>query len=132
MRYQRGLVMEHLFPKIAGKCACGCNKELPKGKRKWHSAECQERAYVRFAIVKGDNSIIRSELFKRDEGFCLNCGSQEHKWEADHILPVYMNGGACSLNNFQTLCPECHNDKTAIQSKESHRETISSQAASIA
>jgi 5-methylcytosine-specific restriction endonuclease McrA len=33
-------------------------------------------------------------------------------WEADHILEVVRGGGGCGLENFQTLCCECHKAKT--------------------
>lgn len=33
-------------------------------------------------------------------------------WEADHIVAVIEGGGACGLENFQTLCVPCHKLKT--------------------
>lgn len=33
-------------------------------------------------------------------------------WEADHILEVVKGGGACGLDNIQTLCIGCHRQKT--------------------
>lgn len=129
-RYQKGLTMAYLFPSKEGYCACGCGKELPRGRRKWYSDECQYDAYIQFAIVKGDTSIIRNELFRRDGGFCRSCGLLAIEWHADHVIPVQNGGAACGLDNFQTLCVECHQEKTSHQMV-SHHKTISSQAAEI-
>lgn len=40
-----------------------------------------------------------------------------HAWEADHIVPVQDGGGACGLDNYQTLCIGCHRCKTAEQAR---------------
>lgn len=45
----------------------------------------------------------------QDEGFW---------WQADHIVPVAEGGGACGLENLQTLCTPCHKAKTAAQARE--------------
>ncbi|MCE5329628.1 HNH endonuclease [bacterium] len=58
---------------------------------------------------------MREELFKRDNGFCSTCGVYNDNWQADHILPVSKGGGACNLDNFQTICPHCHKIKTKDQ-----------------
>lgn len=36
-------------------------------------------------------------------------------WDADHIEPVDEGGGLCGLENYQTLCINCHKKKTAEQ-----------------
>lgn len=130
-RYQKGLYMAQLFPSVEGICACGCQRELPKGRKKWFSDECQLQAYFTFAIIKGDNKIIRQSIYNRDKGFCHSCGAYSHNWNADHILPVHQGGGGCSLDNFQTLCQDCHAEKTQHQSIEFHLSKNSLQAASI-
>ncbi len=33
-------------------------------------------------------------------------------WDMDHVLPVKDGGGGCGLDNLQTLCVWCHDDKT--------------------
>lgn len=46
-------------------------------------------------------------------------------WDADHITPVAEGGGACDLDNYQTLCLPCHRAKTTEQlrrRKEVHQE----------
>ncbi|WP_185269586.1 HNH endonuclease [Chryseobacterium bernardetii] len=112
-RYQRGLKMEHLFPKRNDKkCACGCGSDLPKGKRRWYSEVCQKKSLIQFLIIKGDHGVIRSELFKTDQGYCRNCGVYDIKWQADHILAVINGGGGKGIENYQTLCLHCHKEKT--------------------
>jgi len=128
LRYQQGFNMNHLFPSILGKCACGCGEELTGRKKKWYSSECNTKAYDKFTILKGNNGAIRKEVFKRDSGYCYHCGVFDEDWEADHIHPVHQGGGACDLTNFQTLCIDCHKDKTTDQ-REFHRNAISSQDA---
>ena len=64
-----------------------------------------------------------------DKGFCCKCGVYSKYWQADHIRPVFIGGGACSLYNLQTLCIDCHKEKTTYNL--SHHNAISSQAASI-
>lgn len=34
-------------------------------------------------------------------------------WEIDHITGVWEGGGLCGLENLQTLCVDCHRQKTA-------------------
>lgn len=112
-RYQVGLPMRFLYPeRIDGKCACGCNKILDGRKRRWYSKECQKTALNNFYIIKGDTKVIRETLFRRDQGYCKGCGVYSDTWQADHIIPVHQGGGACTLDNFQTLCEDCHKDKT--------------------
>lgn len=33
-------------------------------------------------------------------------------WEADHIVPVVEGGGICGLDNYRTLCVQCHRHET--------------------
>lgn len=129
-RYQRGLTLNDLYPAKKGVCACDCSQPLTGRRRKWATTSCSDSAYTEFAIIKGDGRVIRQELFARDEGYCVHCGVLDHKWEADHILPVHLGGGASGLDNLRTLCPDCHHTVSADQMR-SHRSTISSQAASI-
>lgn len=128
LRYQAGLTLNDLFPKINGFCACGCGNQLSKARRKWYSDKCRDMAFITFAIIKGDTTIIRQQLFQIDMGACRMCSEITDNWQADHILPVIEGGAACDLSNFQTLCIKCHTEKTY---KLSHHNAISSQAASI-
>jgi hypothetical protein len=53
----------------------------------------------------------RREVWRRDQGRCVQCGSQE-RLEFDHIIPVAM-GGASSARNVQLLCEGCNRQKAA-------------------
>ena len=112
-RYQSGLRLADLYPlRNDEKCACGCGNDLPPKKRRWASTDCQEKAVINFFIIKGDNYVIRDNILKRDKGYCSCCGVYSANWQADHIIPVFLGGSACGLDNFQTLCEDCHKEKT--------------------
>ena len=131
-RYQKGLTLASLYPQLEReKCACGCGRNLTGRKRRWATPRCQEHAVKQFFIIKGDNQIIRDELFASDRGICQICFKYDEKWEADHIIPVYMGGGGCDINNFQTLCKSCHEMKSQLYQTLSHHRVISWQASSI-
>jgi 5-methylcytosine-specific restriction endonuclease McrA len=123
-RYQKGLVLNSIYPPIKGFCACGCGISLKGRQTKWASRECNDRVYYEFAIIKGNTGVIRKALHAIDKGFCRQCGVYDSNWQADHIYPVEFGGGACGLDNYQTLCQQCHLEKTRTQI-ESHRSNIS-------
>jgi len=117
-RYQTRLSVTDLYPTPKdGTCSCGCGVMLTGRKTRWHSRECSREAVTQFSIVKGDTSIIREVLFDTDAGHCRKCGEFDEHWEADHILPVHKGGGACGMENFQTLCQICHKTKTSEKIK---------------
>ena len=54
---------------------------------------------------------IRREVWRRDQGRCVLCGSQE-RIELDHIIPVSL-GGSSTARNLQILCQTCNRKKGA-------------------
>ncbi|HEV3319205.1 MAG TPA: HNH endonuclease signature motif containing protein [Solirubrobacteraceae bacterium] len=54
---------------------------------------------------------VRHAVWRRDQGRCVTCGSQE-KLEFDHIIPV-SRGGANTERNLQLLCESCNRSKSA-------------------
>jgi tetratricopeptide (TPR) repeat protein len=54
---------------------------------------------------------VRHAVWRRDEGRCVQCGSQENL-EFDHIIPV-VRGGANTERNLQLLCEPCNRAKSA-------------------
>jgi hypothetical protein len=125
-RYQKGLTMDEVFPKMNGQCACGCGEILVGKRSKWASDHCRDNAFIEFSIIKGNTKIIRHEIFIRDKGFCHNCGQYDINWQVDHITPVKNGGSGCHIDKLQTLCLDCHKIKTYILF---HQREISSHAA---
>ena len=59
---------------------------------------------------------VREEVFRRDGYTCQMCGASKDdgaKLELDHIIPV-AQGGTNDLNNLQTLCRECNQNKSDL------------------
>jgi hypothetical protein len=52
---------------------------------------------------------VKMFVWRRDDGRCVRCGSQEDL-EFDHIIPVVM-GGSNTARNLQLLCGTCNRDK---------------------
>lgn len=52
---------------------------------------------------------VRIEVWQRDSGRCVECGSQENL-EFDHIIPFAM-GGSSTARNLQLLCGDCNRRK---------------------
>ena len=56
-------------------------------------------------------SDVKKEVWNRDGGKCVECGSREDL-EYDHIIPV-SKGGANTVRNVQLLCEKCNRSKSA-------------------
>ncbi|OGQ94556.1 MAG: hypothetical protein A2521_05150 [Deltaproteobacteria bacterium RIFOXYD12_FULL_57_12] len=56
-------------------------------------------------------SNVKIAVWRRDNGKCVGCGSQE-KLEYDHIIPV-SKGGSNTERNIQLLCEKCNRQKSA-------------------
>lgn len=59
---------------------------------------------------------LRKAARDRDGDQCVQCGSTEHL-EVDHILNV-ARGGTHHLDNLQTLCASCHQEKTQAEARQ--------------
>ena len=53
---------------------------------------------------------VRHEVWRRDEGKCVKCGSRE-RLEFDHIIPVSL-GGSNTARNIELLCESCNRKKS--------------------
>ena len=53
---------------------------------------------------------IMDKVWRRDNGKCVRCGSQENI-EFDHIIP-FSKGGANTYRNLQILCQNCNRSKS--------------------
>ena len=56
--------------------------------------------------ISGD---VKTFVWRRDGGQCVECGSRE-KLEFDHIIPISM-GGSNTARNLQLLCETCNRSK---------------------
>ena len=57
-------------------------------------------------------SEVRREVWRRDEGKCVKCGSRENL-EYDHIIPV-IKGGGNTARNIELLCESCNRAKSDL------------------
>jgi hypothetical protein len=62
---------------------------------------------VREAIPEG----VRHEVWRRDQGRCVDCGSRE-RLEYDHIIPI-SRGGSNTARNIELRCEACNRRKGA-------------------
>jgi hypothetical protein len=53
---------------------------------------------------------VRDEVWRRDQGKCVNCGSRE-KLAFDHIIPI-SKGGSNTARNIELLCEKCNRSKS--------------------
>ncbi|KAK6925065.1 HNH endonuclease [Dillenia turbinata] len=60
------------------------------------------------------NSFIYSLMVCRLEKLVQD-PTEGSAWHADHIVPVFLGGGECRLENMRTLCVACHADVTLAQ-----------------
>jgi hypothetical protein len=54
---------------------------------------------------------VRREVWRRDQGRCVDCGSRE-RLEYDHIIPV-SRGGSNTVRNIELRCESCNRKKGA-------------------
>ncbi|KAK6925073.1 HNH endonuclease [Dillenia turbinata] len=60
------------------------------------------------------NSFIYSLMVCRLEKLVQD-PTEGNAWHADHIVPVFLGGDECRLENMRTLCVACHADVTLAQ-----------------
>lgn len=112
--------LEHQFPpKNNGICDCGCGQPLTGRRKRWATEGCWHLAWQQTAVIQGNSKVIRQLVLLRDKGVCRGCGlvCKNKEWHADHIIPVHLGGGGCGLDNFQTLCIDCHKEKSIKELK---------------
>lgn len=97
-----------------GQLICiNCGSVLPKRRWLYCSHKCNMEFYRKHVI---DWSVIREDVFKRDNYTCCACGIRAERMEdleCDHIIPISSGGAQFDKQNLQTLCLDCHRKKTA-------------------
>lgn len=51
-------------------------------------------------------------VFHRDKGVCKKCGKKQERYDVDHITPISKGGDLFNIENLQTLCKQCHREKS--------------------
>ena len=107
------------LPKPDGKHCIICDKDLPKGRKKYCSDECFTNWYI--TIAKFDWNVLRNEVLRRDNFTCKICRKNqelykekymiEDRIEVHHIKPIKNEGDEFDINNCITLCHQCHKEE---------------------
>jgi hypothetical protein len=94
--------------------------DVPLSEQNWKTLIDQELGVTQpeegttAEIARLDRQIsveVRREVWRRDQGRCTTCGSQD-RLEFDHIIPVAI-GGSNTVRNVQLLCECCNREKGA-------------------
>ena len=96
-------------------------KYCPKCKRVFEDLKYEVCPVCTIPLMEREGRIrppkgVREEVFRRDGYTCQMCGASKDdgaKLELDHIIPV-AQGGTNDLNNLQTLCRECNQNKSDL------------------
>jgi hypothetical protein len=92
--------------------AQGVRPEAPEGDST-RAASVRAGGFVREAIPER----VRHEVWRRDQGRCVDCGSRE-RLEFDHIIPV-SKGGSNTARNIELRCEACNRRKSATVTERS-------------
>lgn len=68
-----------------------------------------QKIFERRRIKRERIASLRSQVYERDGGKCVECGTSE-KLTLDHIIPR-SKGGKRVFENLQTMCSTCNNRK---------------------
>jgi len=82
-------------------------KQFERLKNMYSLSTNEQEGYKRPSIPEK----TRIEVWRRDEGKCVKCGSNE-RLEYDHIIPI-SKGGSNTARNIQLLCETCNRSKGA-------------------
>ncbi len=69
----------------------------------------KDRVIIRKEGSRVVSKAVQREVWRRDQGRCVDCGSTE-RLEYDHIIP-FSKGGSNTVRNIQLLCEKCNRSK---------------------
>jgi len=99
--------------RVKGICPA-CKKNKIRLGLKTCSPTCNIKYYNQCCIIH-DWSYLKSQALKRDNYKCVLCQNTKTSLEVDHIRPVALFPELqWELSNLQTLCIDCHKNKTAM------------------
>ena len=71
-------------------------------------------------LSKENKKIVK----EKSKGLCANCQLSSKIYEYDHIKPL-SSGGTNDIDNFQILCPSCHQEKTTKEQQDGTQNIVS-------
>ncbi|MHB8351529.1 MAG: HNH endonuclease [Thermoplasmata archaeon] len=91
-----------------GRCA-ECFTVLARPRAFYCGAACKWKFHGRFFWDSA-----RTVVLRRDRYTCRRCGRRRPRrgLEVDHIVEIARGGAALEYANLQTLCTDCHREKT--------------------
>lgn len=63
---------------------------------------------------------LKRDVHVRDNWTCCQCGRVTMDLECDHIVNK-AQGGTDDMGNLQSLCKQCHDQKTRLESKQAQQ-----------
>jgi 5-methylcytosine-specific restriction endonuclease McrA len=75
----------------------------------WRASQKRQREEEKSSRSRRIQQRVKEEVWRRDEGKCVKCGSRE-RLEYDHIIP-FSKGGSNTARNIELLCEKCNRRK---------------------
>jgi 5-methylcytosine-specific restriction endonuclease McrA len=123
---RRSRSMDVLFQKPGGQCRV-CTDPVVDHRWEYCSKRCRRIAVAVFRMFQWPS--VRHRVFERDDYTCQSCGYRAEEafapddLHADHITPLRDGGHPFEERNHQTLCADCHTEKTAQENADRDSES---------
>ncbi|MBL8821491.1 MAG: HNH endonuclease [Planctomycetia bacterium] len=118
-RQRRGIVQDSIPSCSCNRCnECSWKNPVvsPNFKAvKWECSFCKKQLIVKLnddtkTSSRNIPNKVRMEVWQRDRGVCVECGSNQHL-EYDHVIP-HSKGGSNTARNIRLLCQNCNRSKS--------------------